>query len=291
MFRETAYHRNLGPEKDKSAVCLLREGQPKCPVCEVISELYKLKTDEDKEYAKSIKAQTRAIYNIIDLDEPEKGPQIYMSGVDVMEQILRYIANPKYGAIDNPQTGRNCTVTYTDGKSTRSGFPETNIQADPDTSTIADMEWLEKLHDLDAIVKAMDYDTLHALVWGTDVEDKPEEAKPAAKPAQQPPQQPPEEIKKKPVGTAPPCFVPAKFNPADEECIVCEYVKPCEDKKKAKAKPVEQPKPEPPKPEPKPAEAAKSTVPPKPKATGAEKESVKDLLGRLKKKEKEDVPF
>ena len=279
MFRETAYHRNLGPDKDKSAVCLRHEGQEKCPVCEVIAELYKTKTDEDKEFARSIKAQTRAIFNIIDLDEPEKGPQIYMSGVDVMEQILRYVANPKYGAIDNPQTGRNCLLVYTEGKNTKSGFPDTNIQADPDTSPLQNMEWLEKLADLDAIVKAMSYDELHALLWGEEVE------KPVEKPAEQPKEA--EKEAEKPKTPPPPCFEKGKFSADDAECIACFYAKPCEEKKKAN-KPVE-------KPAQKPAPAALKQEPAKEvkgKPAGEKSESVKDLLGKLKAKKKdEEVPF
>lgn len=273
MFRETAYHRNLGPDKDKSAVCLRHEGQEKCPVCEVTAELYKTKTDEDKEFARSIKAQTRAIFNIIDLDEPEKGPQIYMSGVDVMEQILRYVANPKYGAIDNPQTGRNCTLTYTEGKNTKTGFPDTNILADPDTTPLENMEWLDKLADLDAIVKAMSYDELHALLWGE--EYTPE------KPAETPKEAPKEE---KPKSPPPPCFEKAKFSADDAECTTCGYAKPCEEKKKAHKpaeKPVEKPAP---KQEPKEA--------PKGKPAGEKSEGVKDLLSKLKAKKKdEEVPF
>lgn len=166
FYRETGYHRKLGTERDKSAVCLLREGHEKCPVCEEVKELYKTKNKDDADLAKSIRAQVRILYNITDLDSPDKGVQVWMSGVDVLEQLLGFCANPKYGDISDPENGRNIDLFMAEGKNTKSGFNEYNVQPDPERSPIQDPEWLLQMVDLDALVKPISYEELEALLMG-----------------------------------------------------------------------------------------------------------------------------
>jgi len=179
-YRETAYHRKLGTEAEKSAVCLLREGHENCPVCSEVKKLYQTKNKEDAELAKKIKAQVRVLYNIVDLEEPDKGVVVWMSGVDVLEQLLAYYGNPKYGELSDPEKGRNITVYLTEGKNTKSGYNEYNVQPDPDRTEIANPEWLGLMVDLDSMVKPISSDELEALLKGLPPPEEKEE-KPVSK--------------------------------------------------------------------------------------------------------------
>jgi hypothetical protein len=165
FYYKTAYHKNLGPGKYKRAVCLIAEGQESCPVCQVVKELWKTKNNEDAKLAKSIKAIIRVYYNIIDLNDKKKGVQVWQSGVEVLEQLLGFVTNEKYGDFTDPAKGRNIVLIFTEGKNTKSNFNEYAVQPDPDRTSIDDPQWLESLVDLSKIVKTLTYDELSNVLY------------------------------------------------------------------------------------------------------------------------------
>ena len=177
FFRETAYHKNLGPEANKNAVCLVREGGEFCPVCDFIKKLYSTKNKEDGELAKSIRAQHRVLFNIVDLDDKTKNVQVWMTGTDILEQILGFDANPKYEDVTDAEHGRNLVVNFTESTKSKSGWNDYKVQPDPDRTVIENPEWLMQMVDLDAVVKVMTVDEMMALL-GVE-EEKPAQAPPA----------------------------------------------------------------------------------------------------------------
>jgi hypothetical protein len=190
FYRETKSHRNLGLERNKQAVCLIAEGAPKCPACALKDNLYGTKEPSDAEYARSILAKTKVFYNIVDLDDIEKGVQIWTSGIDVLEQLLAYVSNPKYGDIADPVQGRNIDLYFTDASKSKSGFNSYRVQPDPDRTEIQDPSWLEKMHNLDELVKVLSFEELDAIIYGReDLEDPPSE--PGETPAPVAPPAPP----------------------------------------------------------------------------------------------------
>jgi len=276
FYRETGYHRKLGTARDKSVVCLLREGFDRCPVCEMVRELYKTKNAEDKELAKDVKVQTRILYNIIDLDDASKGVQVWMSGVDVLEQILAYCANPKYGWIPDPENGRNIDVVFTEGKNTKSGYNEYNIQPDPDRSVIADSEWLIQMVDLNSLVKLTPIEEVEVLLGGSPSEvggKAPVEEKSFV-------------VLNKLIAKFP-CF--GKFSSEDAECQKCPNGSPCKEARgmlmKPGAEPKSEPKPEPksePKPEPKSEPKAKEAPKADAEVSPVKKGNIKEMLSKLR---------
>jgi hypothetical protein len=216
FYRETAYHKHLGTSGDKQVVCLIREGEESCPVCALQKQLYKTKDPQDVELAKSIKAQTRVLWNIVDLKDKEKGVQIWMTGIQVLEDVLAYCANLKFGDITHPITGRNITVVFTEAKNTVKGFNEYKIQADPQQSEI-DPEWLENLVDLDSLVKTSSYEEIEDLLSGK----PPEETTPTSPPKESPSTQ---------EAAPPPCFKNAKFSKDDPECLSCVVSGKCKER-------------------------------------------------------------
>jgi hypothetical protein len=227
FFYETAYHRNLGTKKDTSAVCLLAEGQQECPICEEVKGLWKTKSKEDIELAKSIKAYTRVYYNVIDLNDKKKGVQQWQTGVDVLEQLLGYCSNPKYGDLTDPFKGRNVVVVFTKGSETKSGFNEYVVQPDPDRTAIDDEKWLESLIDLKSMVKVISIDKMLGLLYGEEPEEKKDEQDQSTTKEEKVSEKVSETTHKG-------CFERAKFSSDDEDCIICSDAKACEEKKKVK---------------------------------------------------------
>jgi hypothetical protein len=174
FFRETAYHKNLGPDRDKQAVCLIREGGDFCPVCDYIKKLYSTKVREDAELAKSIKAQHRVLFNVVDLDDSSKGVQVWMTGSDILEQILGYDANPKYEDVTDPENGRNLVVNFTEKTKSKTGFNDYKVQPDPERSAISNPEWLMGMVDLDSIVKVTSVENMLELLGVESEDEKPE---------------------------------------------------------------------------------------------------------------------
>lgn len=66
-------HKSVGTKNDKF-LCLKKTLGKSCPICE---EQYKLYQDGEEDKAKALKAQRRVIYNIIDLNDKEKGIQLF----------------------------------------------------------------------------------------------------------------------------------------------------------------------------------------------------------------------
>ena len=242
FFRETSYHKNLGPDRDKNAVCLVREGGDYCPVCDFQKKLYATKNKEDAELAKSIRAQRRVLFNVVDLDafneaKDFKGVQVWMTGTDILEQILGYDANPKYEDVTDPDSGRNLVVIYTEGAKTKSHYNEYQVQPDPERSQIANPEWLLQMIDLDAHVKLTSVEDMIELI-GAEAE---ESAPPGAR-ALRPIEQQPAAAQETKTSSKKACF--GKHEPSDVECQTCKQDVACQEEKnalKAKATTVKEP--------------------------------------------------
>ena len=68
-------HFGVGPQS-KSFLCLNKTYGKRCPICEIVDQLWKEK-DPDKDEIQSIKAKRRVLYNVIDLNSEDKGTQLF----------------------------------------------------------------------------------------------------------------------------------------------------------------------------------------------------------------------
>ena len=78
-------HNNIGIE-NKEYLCLQRMFGKSCPVCE---EMYRYKEEGEEESEKKLWPRHRTLYNVIDLDEEEKGIQIFDVTFNWIEKNLR----------------------------------------------------------------------------------------------------------------------------------------------------------------------------------------------------------
>lgn len=267
-YYETAYHKNIG-EENKSVVCVKMELKEQCVACDLVAELWKTKEKEDIAYAKKIKAQIRVYWNMVDLDDVEKGVQVWMTGSDVLDQVVDWCTNPKYGDITDPVHGRNCVLQFTAGEHTRSGYNEYKLMPDPSESMI-DVGLLENMTDLTTFIKITPNEEVTKLLFG-------EKATPTTTPPIPPPIVPPTPPV---IASDKPCFTNAKFSGDDEECMTCSTKDPCRERKEAKrAIPKSETKVEQPT-----AAPAVTSVPEKSK--GDKEQEIRNMLANIKNKQK-----
>lgn len=91
-------------------------GELDCPICQVVSELYK-GNDDDKELARQIKVRKSYWMNIITRDNDDdggntgNGPYIYTPGVTVFRSLITLINSPDYGDITDEEQGTDIIVS------------------------------------------------------------------------------------------------------------------------------------------------------------------------------------
>ena len=229
-------HYGLGVEGERvSEICPKTFGkQHKCPICEAVWKLYKTNTLEDKALASKIRSKVRHIFNIIDLNETEKGIQIMETGPKIYEEIIKFITNPKWGDLLDIDKGRNFIIIKTPGDDTTSGYTEYSVAPDPDSTSIRNklpQNYKEVIGMLKKQVpSAKSYDELKGILEGNPTEDKvvnkfdnKEEGKSETVQIKK------EEIKEKPVEVKkepPKCFS-IDYGPKRDICLECFYKMDC----------------------------------------------------------------
>ncbi len=120
---------------------------------------------EDWKETKKFVPQRRTYVPIIDRNNPEQGVRFWAFGKTVYSDLLGVMADPDYGDITDPQTGRDIKVTFVPQEKSDTQFAKTAILISPKQSILtADSELLTKYlneqPDLMALYPKMSYDDL-----------------------------------------------------------------------------------------------------------------------------------
>lgn len=141
-----------------------------CPVCEYVDQLYKAGSEEDVTLAKSLKAQSRYYYNVIDRDDLTKGVQVFGAPPTVQDQIRDCFR--EYGDITDPKEGNDLVITKDSKKAPALMY---RVQVDPrGASRVGLSGWEEQLFDLEDYVSPMEYDDLAKVLRGEAEAPEPE---------------------------------------------------------------------------------------------------------------------
>jgi len=141
FFKEIKFHWNIGPD-NKAFPCRAQFGQD-CFLCKALPAV----AQKDAQLAKQMQARPRYYMNIIDMNNQDAGVQVYSCGKKALTDILSYIADPSWGDITHPQTGRNVSVERS-GSGRNSNF---TIRCEGSASAI-DMSILDNLINLDSMI-------------------------------------------------------------------------------------------------------------------------------------------
>jgi len=136
----------------------------KCPICELVAELFSDGSEESKKIARRIKMNQRYVMNVISRGYEAAGPQIYYAPPTVFAFIEVLMKDPQYTDFDqglfvfDTMEGRDINVKRvgTDRNSTR----YTVVPAARDTALAADQatidQWFEQALDLTPVLLSED---------------------------------------------------------------------------------------------------------------------------------------
>ena len=130
--------------------CLRDTGQP-CPAC-AVWRAHKSSADPGfQQMAKDISPSDQYLFNIIDLDHPEAGIQVFTSNWTCWDKIMEIGVNPDWGDIIHPVEGTNFTIEK--GKNKKTGRPSYSVVPDREKTSITSIlqgieNWKGVLDDL-----------------------------------------------------------------------------------------------------------------------------------------------
>lgn len=139
------------------------------PIYEFCQKLRKQGDEDSYEQSKKFEPSMRTYVPIIVRGKEDEGIKYWGFGKRAYEQILGYIADPDWGDITHPKTGRDIKLTYDvpEGwpKNKSNGFPETTIRPKPNKSKAMEdldkfREMLEKQPDIKKVFEAPTYSEL-----------------------------------------------------------------------------------------------------------------------------------
>jgi len=120
---------------------------------------------EDWKAAKQMEPKLRTFVPVIVRGEEGEGVRFWGFGKTVYQEILGYIADPDYGDITDPQTGRDLTIEYTSAEDAGTSYPTTTIRVKPKESSLGEddtqvQDFLQNQTEITELYQELSYDEL-----------------------------------------------------------------------------------------------------------------------------------
>ena len=143
-FIELFFHFGLN---NKTYLSPITYGRPD-PIEEFAQKLKTSGNREEYQMARILEAKMRTFAQIIVRGEEAQGVRFWGFGKTVYQELLSVIADPDYGDITDPVSGRDVAVEFKTAEETGKSFPSTSIRVKPNqTPIIEDKAKLEALLD------------------------------------------------------------------------------------------------------------------------------------------------
>jgi hypothetical protein len=158
-YLEIPYHYNIG-EENETLICPKRFKGMRCYICDVVKDLRSKTGEEFKALADKLRPRNRIFYNIVDLENPTAGVQVFGSGKGIFEDLIYYDLDDDWGDITSPTRGYDIVIDRrgTGLQSKYQVLPKRN------PSAITNKEWLDQLNDLSVLTnKVLSYEELKVL--------------------------------------------------------------------------------------------------------------------------------
>jgi len=129
-FIELFFHYNINNKTYLSPVSFDRPD----PIAEFADKLKSMGDKEDWKAGKALEPKLRTFVPVIQRGKENEGVKFWGFGKTVYQDILGYIADPDYGDITDPVSGRDITVDYQTAKDAGTSYPVTSIRMKPNAS-------------------------------------------------------------------------------------------------------------------------------------------------------------
>ena len=184
-FIELYFHYDLGGKNYLSPTSF---GRPD-PIEEFAQKLKGTGSKDDYRLGRKVEAKMRTYAPVIVRGEESQGVKFWGFGKTVYQELLSIIADPDYGDITDPVSGRDVAVEFKTAEETGASFPSTSIRVKPNQTPITeDASLLETLTEnqknITEIYQEQSYEDLTQalndyLNGGSSSEETKEEEKPA----------------------------------------------------------------------------------------------------------------
>ena len=124
-LKEYYFHYLRSEKKFQSVLCPKKNYGENCPMCDLVSKLYKEGDEESRKMAKDMSAKQRFFSPIVVRGEEEKGVQLWGYSKTIYEELLKLMLNPEYGDITDQDEGLDLVVSSS--KKAGKMFAETSL--------------------------------------------------------------------------------------------------------------------------------------------------------------------
>ena len=160
-FIELFFHYDLG---GKSYLSPISFGRPD-PIEEFANKLKSSGNREDWRLGKKLEAKMRTFAPVIVRGEENEGVKYWGFGKTVYQELLSIIADPDYGDISDPVSGRDVVVEFKTAEEVGASFPKTTIRVKPNQTALSDDKiqlenFLSNQKDINEIYQELSYDEL-----------------------------------------------------------------------------------------------------------------------------------
>ncbi len=141
-FIELYFNYNIN---NKTYLSPMSFGRPD-PIVEFAEKLKRTGDTDDWKAGKKMEPKLRTFVPVIVRGKENEGVKFWGFGKTVYQDILGYIADPDYGDITDPMSGRDIVLDVQSAEESNAAYPTTTIRIKPATS---------KLHDDAAMVQSL----------------------------------------------------------------------------------------------------------------------------------------
>ena len=141
------------------------------PIVEFADKLKRMGDKDDWKAAKAMEPKLRTFVPVIVRGEEGEGVRFWGFGKTVYQEILGYIADPDYGDITDPTSGRDLTIEYKSAEEAGTTYPTTTIRVKPSTTPVSDdaekaTSFIESQTAITDLYSELSYDELKSVLEG-----------------------------------------------------------------------------------------------------------------------------
>ena len=133
-FIELYFHYDLGGKNYLSPISF---GRPD-PIEEFAQKLKSTGSKDDYRLGRKVEAKMRTFAPVVVRGEEKEGVRFWGFGKTVYQELLSIIADPDYGDITDPVSGRDVAVEFKTAEETGKSFPATSIRVKPNQTPITE---------------------------------------------------------------------------------------------------------------------------------------------------------
>ena len=166
-FIELYFHYNIN---NKTYLSPQSFGRPD-PIVEFADKLKRMGDKEDWKAAKQMEPKLRTFVPVLVRGQEGEGVKFWGFGKTVYQEILGYIADPDYGDITDPTSGRDITIEYQSAEEAGTSYPVTTIRVKPKQTPLTEnadnvQKFLENQTEITDLYSELSYDELKSVLEG-----------------------------------------------------------------------------------------------------------------------------